>query len=76
MKRGVRKRPEEAAFEDFDLDFKQVKYESDSCDVYSLGIVILEFYLSIYVHKRDCKEMVHNLYLNKLSYQSRCILVN
>ena len=59
---------EEAPFEDFDISFKPVKLSNDSCDVYSLGIIILEVYLSLYVHKRDCKEMVHNLYLNKLSY--------
>ena len=67
---------EEAPFEDFDISFKPVKLSNDSCDVYSLGIIILEVYLSLYVHKRDCKEMVHNLYLNKLTYQSRCILLN
>lgn len=67
---------EQARFEDFDISFKPVKLHNDSCDIYSLGIIILEIYLSLYVHKRDCKEMVHNLYLNKLSYQSRCILLN
>ena len=45
-------------------------------DVWSLAIVILELYLSLFVCKKDCREMVHNLYLNKLSYQSRCSIIN
>lgn len=49
---------------------------NNNCDMWSVGMIVLEVYLSLYVHKKDCKEMVHNLYLNKLSYQSRCILLN
>lgn len=47
-----------------------------SCDIWSLGIIVLETYLSLYIHKKDCREMVHNMYLNKMNYQSRCIIVN
>jgi len=62
--------------EDYDIVLKPIKLSNHNCDTWALGIIILEVYLSLYIHKRDCKDMVHNLYLNKLSYQSRCILIN
>jgi len=62
--------------EDFDIKVKPLKCENQSSDIWSLGIVILEIYLSLFIHKKDCREMVHNLYLNKLTYQSRCIIIN
>lgn len=65
-----------SSFEDYDITLKPIKLQNQNCDIWSLGIIILEVYLSLYIHKRDCKDMVHNLYLNKLSYQSRCILIN
>ena len=54
--------------EDFDISVKPLKLPNMNCDIWSLGIIILEVYLSIFVQKKDCREMVHNLYLNKLSY--------
>ena len=55
-------------FEDFNIKFKPIKLENFNCDIYSLGIIIIEIYLSLYIYKKDCKDMVHNLYLNRLSY--------
>lgn len=65
-----------SSIEDYDIVLKPIKLNNHNCDTWALGIIILEVYLSLYIHKRDCKDMVHNLYLNKLSYQSRCILIN
>ena len=62
--------------EDYDIKLIPLRCENQSSDIWSLGIVILEIYLSLFIHKKDCREMVHNLYLNKLSYQSRCIIIN
>lgn len=53
-----------------------MKLSNTNSDIWSLGIVILEIYLSLFVMKKDAREMVHNLYLNKLSYQSRCSILN
>ena len=78
MKPGIVgcKLPNQQNYRDFEIEYKPIEPLHDCSDVWALGIVILEVYLSLYVHKRDCKEMVHNLYLNKLSYQSRCVLLN
>ena len=62
--------------EDFDITINAVKLQNTSCDIWSLGIILLEVFLSLYMHKKDCREMVHNLYLNKMTYQSRCIILN
>lgn len=53
-----------------------MKCSNPNSDVWSLGIIILELYLSLYVMKKDCREMVHNLYLNKMTFQSRCSIIN
>lgn len=70
------KLPNQHSYRDFNIEYKPAVPQHDSFDIWSLGVILLEIYLSLYVHKRDCKEMVHNLYLNKLSYQSRCVLLN
>jgi serine/threonine protein kinase len=62
--------------EDYEIRVKPLKCDNPSSDIWSLGIIILEIYLSLFIHKKDCREMVHNLYLNKLTYQSRCIIIN
>ena len=54
--------------EDYDVQVKALKCDNQSSDIWSLGIIILEVFLSLFIHKKDCREMVHNLYLNKLSY--------
>jgi len=54
--------------EDFDISVKALKLPNMNCDIWSLGIIVLEVYLSLFIQKKDCREMVHNLYLNKLSY--------
>lgn len=62
--------------EDFNIKVKPLLLSNSNCDIWSLGITILEIFLSMFVQKKDCREMVHNLYLNKLSYQSRCSILN
>ena len=62
--------------EDFEITVKPLKLNNENCDIWSLGIIILEVFLSLFVLNKDCRETVHNLYLNKLSYQSRCSIVN
>ena len=54
--------------EDFDITVNAVRLKNVSSDVWSLGIILLEVFLSLYMHKKDCREMVHNLYLNKMTY--------
>jgi hypothetical protein len=54
--------------EDFNVSVKPLKLDQHNCDIWSLGITILEMYLSLYIMKKDAREMVHNMYLNKLSY--------
>jgi hypothetical protein len=61
--------------EDYTIDVASMKLDNQNCDIWNLGIIILEIYLSLYVMKKDCREMVHNLYLNKMSYQSRCTII-
>ena len=62
--------------EDFNVEVKPLHLKHDNCDVWSLGICVLEIYLSLYVLKKDARDMVHNMYLNKMSYQSRCQVLN
>ena len=57
-----------SSIEDYEITLKPIKLPNQNCDIWSLGIILLEVYLSLYIHKRDCKDMLHNLYLNKLSY--------
>ena len=54
--------------EDFDINVIPLKLTNENADVWSLGIIVLEVFLSLFVQNKDCREMVHNLYLNKLSY--------
>ena len=61
---------------DYEIKVKPTKLTNHNSDIWSLGIIILEVFLSLYIHKKDCREMVHNLYLNKLTYSSRCIIIN
>jgi len=62
--------------EDYDVTFKVMDEQNNNYDIWSLGIIILEFYLSVFIYKKDCREMVHNLYLNRMNYTSRCIILN
>jgi serine/threonine protein kinase len=65
-----------ASIEDYEITVQAVRLSNHSSDIWSLGIILLEIFLSLYMHKKDCREMVHNLYLNKMTYQSRCIILN